>query len=219
MNRRLTAILLAVAVLAVGCSDDDTADPSTAATAATAPSTTEAPTTTAAPTTSTTEAPPTTTAPPSTASPASTPATIAADDWPAILTELSRRQVALYAAPDLSRIGEYCMPATDCARQLEAQLGDYIARGEHVEGQQPFTVVAVEKVLEGEPSPLGAITDVVFVVGPTALPAARIVDANGNVVDTLSTTTTNTRGRFLLAKWDDAALPWRLVMAESLGPA
>ena len=39
--------------------------------------------------------------------------------------------------------------------QLEAQLGDAIAKGQHIEGQQPFTIVAVENVLEGEPSPRG----------------------------------------------------------------
>jgi hypothetical protein len=217
MNRRLTAILLAVAVLAVGCSDDDTADPSTLATATTAPTTTGVSTTTAEPT-STTEAP-ATTSPPSTSTASTVPTTIAADDWPAILTELSRRRVALYAAPDVSRIGEYCVPTSDCARQLEAQLGDYIARGEHIEGQQPFSVVSVEKVLEGEPSPYGTLTDLVFIVGPTALPPARIVDANGNVVDTLSVTTTNTRGHFVLAKSADPALPWRVFMAEDLGPA
>ena len=144
---------------------------------------------------------------------------MAPDDWPAILTELSRRRVALYAAPDLSRIGEYCVPTSDCARQLEAQLGDAIAKGQHIEGQQPFTIVAVENVLEGEPSPLGTLTDVELVVGPTATPPPRIVDANGNTVEVLTGSTTNTRGVYTLAKWDDPVLPWRVFSVRTLGPA
>jgi hypothetical protein len=218
MTGRLTAILLSVAMLAVACSDDDAGDPSTTAPATTSPTTTEAPITTLEPTTSTTESP-TSTAPPSTTTPPTSPTTIAVDDWPAILTELSRRRVTLYAAPDLSRIGEYCVPSTECAAQLEAQLGDAIARGQHIEGQQPFTVVAIEKVLEGEASPFAALTDVVFVVGPTASPPPRIVDSNGSVVEELTGSTTNTRVIFTVAKWDDSALPWRVVRTETLGAA
>jgi hypothetical protein len=219
------APVVAVAVLAISaaaCSDDD--DPTVAASTSTAVVTTEAVETTLAVTSST--APPTTTPPstaptttaPATSAPATTPSSIAPGDWPAILTELSRRQVALYAAPDLSRIGEYCMPATNCADNLQAQFGDMINRGEHVEGQQPFTVINVEKVLEGQPGPGGTVTQVVFTVAPT--PLGRIVDTGGNVVEQLTGPTTNTRGVFTLARWDaDPALPWRLVLAEDLGKA
>lgn len=217
----LTLVATGTALL-VACNDEPAAESSS--------STTEQPATTAEVSTSnstTTSSPPETTTTastgaPTTSAPTTTPPmtqpTIASDDWPAILTELSRRRVSLYAAPDLTRIGEYCMPATECAAQLEAQLGDYIARGEHVEGQRPFTVVAVENVLQGDPSPAGTLVDVVFIVGPTALPAARIVDTNGNVIDELSISTTNTRGVFTLVEWNDPSLPYRLVRAEDLGP-
>jgi hypothetical protein len=219
------APVVAVAVLAIStaaCSDDD--DPTVAASTSTAVVTTEAVETTLGATTST--APPTTTPPstaptptvPATSAPATTPLSIAPGDWAAILTELSRRRVALYAAPDLSRIGEYCMPATNCADNLQAQFGDMINRGEHVEGQQPFTVINVEKVLEGQPGPGGAVTQVVFTIGPTASPAPRIVNSNGDVDEVLTGPTTNTRGVFTLARWDaDPALPWRVVLAEDLG--
>jgi hypothetical protein len=224
-HRVRLAAVVAAAVLAVctaGCSDDD--DPSGAPSTSTV-TTTEDVETTAAATTST--APPTTpppsTAPtttvPPTSPPPTTPPTIAMGDWSSILTELSRRRVSLYAAPDLSRIGEYCMPATDCEAQLQAQLGDAIARGQHIEGQQPFTVVSIERVLEGQPGPGGAVTDVVAVVAPTAQPPARIVDSNGNVVSELTGTSTNTRGIFRLAKWNDPTLPWRVVSVEELGAA
>ena len=147
------------------------------------------------PTTTTTSPPTTTTshhdhdAPPPT-----TPTTIAPDDWPAILEELSRRRVALYAAPDLARIGEYCVPDTDCAGQLAGP-----ARRLHRRGAAHRRAAAVRRRRDregarGEPSPAGELVTIVFVVGPTALPPARIVDANGNVVDELSVTTTNTRG-------------------------
>jgi hypothetical protein len=152
-----------------------------------------------------------------TSPPPTTPSTITPGDWPAILTELSRRRVALYAAPDLARIGEYCMPATNCADNLQAQLGDFINRGEHIEGQQPFTIIDVEKVLDGQPGPGGAVTDVVFVVGPTATPAPRIVNSNGEVVEELAGSTTNTRVLFTLVAWEDPVLPWRVVKTETLG--
>ena len=219
----LTLAAIGIAVLA-GCNDDEPAADSSSSTTEQAPtttdiSTTSSPATSAPPETTTTPATVAPTTAATTTPPPTTQPNIAPGDWEAILDELSRRRVSLYAAPDLARIGEYCMPATECAAQLEAQLGDYIARGEHIEGQQPFTVVAVENVLQGDPSPAGTLVDVVFVVGPTALPPARIVDANGNVVDELSVTTTNTRGVFTLVEWNDPALPYRLVRAEDLGPA
>ena len=226
MTRRpLTALAAMSLMLLTACSDDDTADPpattdvtttSESSLPTTEPTTTVPPTTSSTPTT--TEPPPTTpTVPPST-----TATTVAADDWPAILTELARRRVALYAAPNLSRIGEYCAPDSDCAQRLATQLGDYINRGEHIEGQHPFTVVEVlqASLSEEDPAAPGAprIADILFVVGPTTPPAARIVDSNGNVVDTLSLTTTNTKGRFTLISWDDPTLPWRVLIAEDLGP-
>ena len=66
---------------------------------------------------------------------------------------LARRRVALYAAPDLSRIGEYCVPqatappARDSARRLPSH------RGQHVEGQQPFDVVEIVQASVGEHGP------------------------------------------------------------------
>lgn len=223
MTRRVSAamVIVALSLVAAGCNDDEpSADPTTEGTLSTSPPSTEAvttePSTTTSTTTTTTTAVPTT--PPPTAGPTTVPP-IAEDDWPAILNELSRRRVALYAAPDLTRIGEYCMPATDCAASLEAQLGDYIARGEHIEGQKPFTIVEILDVSVGVPSPAGTLAEILFVVAPTSPPPARIVDAANNVVDELSLTTTPTKGRFTLAKWDDPALPWRLVLAEDLGPA
>jgi len=224
ITRRVPAAMaiVALSLLTVGCNDDEpSADPST--TEGTLPTTppstasvTTEPTTATSTTTTTTTAVPTT--PPRTAGPTTAPP-IAENDWPAILTELSRRRVSLYAAPDLARIGEYCMPATDCAAQLEAQLGDFITRGERIEGQQPFTIVDIENVLEGDQSPLGTLTDIVFIIGPTASPPPRIVDASGNVVEELTGSTTNTRVVFQIVKWDDPALPWRVFKTETLGVA
>ena len=220
---RLAAVVATVvlAVCAAGCSDDD--DPSGAPSTSTV-TTTEVVETTVATTTST--APPTTPPPPSTAPtttvpmtspPSTTPPTIAPDDWPAILTELSRRQVALYAAPDLSRIGEYCAPGTDCATRLETQLSDAIARGLHVEGQQPFDVIAIEQATVSDPSPAARVANIIFVIAPETPPPARLVDAAGNVVDEFELNTTESRGSFTLASWEsDPSLPWRVVQAETL---
>ena len=98
------------------------------------------------------------------------------------------------------------MPATNCDDNLQAQLGDFIDRGEHIEGQQPFTVIDVEKVLDGQPGPGGAVTDVVFVVGPTASRPLESSTRNGEVVEELAGSTTNTRVLFTLVAWKDPAL-------------
>ena len=128
-------------------------------------------------------------------------------------------RVALYAAPDLARIGEYCVPASDCARQLEAQLGDAIAKGQHIEGQQPFTIVASRRSWRASRPPLGARhrrrsswSD----RPPT--PPPRIVDANGNVGRRAHRINDqHPRRRSRLAKWDDPVLPWRVVSVGDAG--
>ena len=129
------AVSRPVAVLSVGCSDDDTAaDPSTAptdaATTAESTATTDSATTTSAPAATTTPA--STTADPTTA-PTTPPTTPPTRSPPTTGRPSSRSSIVgaveLYAAPDLSRIGEYCAPATDCARGL----GD-TARRRHRQG-------------------------------------------------------------------------------------
>ena len=217
----MTIAAIRIAVLA-GCNDDEPAADSSSPTTEHAP-TTEVPTTSSPATT----APPETTTTPATVAqttaatppPPTTPPTIAPDDWEAILEELSRRRVALYAAPDLTRIGEYCAPGSDCAMELETQLSDAIAKGQHIEGQHPFDVTSIEQALVGEPSPVGPVASVIFVIAPETPPPARLVDAAGNVIDELSLASTPTRGAFTLASWkSDPSLPWRVVLAEDLGP-
>ena len=182
-------------------------------------STTSSPATTAPPETTTTPATVAPTTAATTTPPPTTPPTIAPDDWEAILEELGRRRVALYAAPDLARIGEYCAPGTDCATRLETQLGDAIARGQHIEGQQPFDVIAIEQALVSEPSPAARVANVIFVIAPETPPPARLVDAAGNVVDEFELNTTESRVAFTLASWEsDPSLPWRVVQAETLRP-
>ena len=218
-RRKRAAVIIVSLTLLAACSDDDNADPpSTSAqqTVTESTPTTNAPPTTAS-TTTTTEAPTTTSAP--TTPPTTTQTTIAPDDWEGILEALSARRVALYAAPDLSRVNEYCAPESDCASRLETQLGDAIAKGQHVEGQRPFDVVEVVQASVGEQEPgAPAIAGILFIVAPTTPPPPRLVDANGNVVEELSLTTTPTRGRFTLVAWEDPTLPWRVVLAEDLGP-
>ena len=81
-----------------------------------------------------------------------------ARDWPAILAEdwhADSRPVR--GARPGSRSSEYCVPATDCARRSsKLSSADTIAKGQHVEGQQPFTVVASQTCAnsyEGASSP------------------------------------------------------------------
>ena len=61
-------------------------------------------------------------------------------------------------------------------RGLEAQLGDAIARGQHIEGQQPFTSSRSSRRSVGEPTPARQPADVVFIIAPNepaAGPACR----------------------------------------------
>jgi hypothetical protein len=218
-RRRLAAVTAVSLSMLGACSDDDdSADPPSTSAQETvtesSPPTSSPPTTSS--TTTTTEVPTTTAA--STTPPTSTPSTIAPDDWEAILEGLARRRVELYAAPDVSRIGEYCAPDTDCATRLETQLSDAATKGQHIEGQQPFDVIAIEQALVSEPSPAARVANVVFVIAPDNPPPARLVDSAGNVVDEFVLNTSKSRVAFTLASWEsDPALPWRVVLAETLG--
>jgi hypothetical protein len=175
-GRVLTAGLVAVAVIAVGCDDVNTRERSTTPTV---------------------------------------PTSIAADDCNEILEELNRRAESLYAAPDLSRVRDYCVPRSESARGIETQLGDYINRGEHIEGQKPFEVL---EIIDAATTEDGRAAEVMFVVAPDTGPAARIVNAAGDIVDTLSMTTTKSKGEFTLAWVGDPVLPWRVEHIENLGP-
>jgi hypothetical protein len=112
------------------------------------------------------------------------------------------------------------MPSTECARSLETQLGDAIAKGQHIEGQRPFDVVEiVQASFDGRTPADSTVAQILFIIAPESPPPAQLVDDAGNVIDELSLTTTRMRGRFTLAKWDDPVLPWRVVQIENLGPA
>ena len=218
-SRTTLAVAVATLLLIAACSgDDDSADPVNSTTpVASSTETTNTIATTTQPSSSTTSTPTTTAAPP-TSPPTAPPTTIAEGDWEAILEELARRRVALYAAPDVSRIGEYCAPDTDCAARLETQLSDAVAKRQHIEGQQPFDVIAIEQALVSEPSPAARVANMVFVIAPETPPPARLVDAAGNVVDEFVLNTSKSRVAFTLASWEsDPALPWRVVLAETLG--
>lgn len=228
MKRSISVcILLGAAILAASCSDDtSTTTSSTAVTIAGSPATTTTAVTTtsatiaATTTTASTTSNPTTTSVAIDTAPTSTAVTpIAPDDWKAVLEELARRRVALYAAPDLSQIDGYCASGSDCASGLETQLADAIAKGQHVEGQHPFEVLEVSDASVTDAGGGGQrVATVTFIAGPDSPPAARLVDDAGNVIDTLSVTTTESRGRFTLVAVDDPILPWRVLLAEDVGP-
>ena len=81
-------------------------------------------------------------------------ADIAADDWEAILEELSRRRVVAVrgAGPVADRRVLHAGRPT-APPQLETQLGDAIAKGQHIEGQQPSTSSRSCRRSIGEPTP------------------------------------------------------------------
>ena len=218
----LTLAAIGTAVLA-GCNDEPSADSSSSTTeqtpTTTEVSTTSSPATTAPPETTTTPATVAPTTAATTTPPPTTPPTIAPDDWEAILEELGRRRVALYAAPDLARIGEYCAPGTDCATLLETQLGDAIARGHHIEGQQPFDVIAIEQALVSEePSPAAARRQRhLRHRSRNAAPRSAGRRRRQRRRRASSSTPPSHGGPSRWRSWEsDPSLPWRVVQAEDL---
>ena len=103
--------------------------------------------------------------------------------------------------------------------RLETQLSDAIARGLHIEGQQPFDVIAIETGTRGEPSPRGARRQRHLRHRSRARPRSagrrrrqrrRRIRAQHHGL----------AGSFTLASWEsDPSLPWRVVQAETLSTA
>ena len=213
------AVLLA---LVTACSDgggqsnppDSSASPSTTDPVVSSPSSTnssitttgvEASTSTATPATDVATTPPTTVA--------------GATDWIVVLQTLGQRRQDLYAAPDTSRIPTVCGDQSQCADQLNVQIGDLANKGWKVNGADPYVVLSatVEKFDGGDLETSLLVTVVAVIQRPAE--AGTIVDSSGAVVADVEAQTTpghNAQGRFLLARVGPAEDPWRLVSQDTL---
>jgi hypothetical protein len=243
MNHRhtlLTAILLTV----TACTNDNATNPTPptneAATTPATPTTTAAgpnvtsttasatstttPTPTASSTTAGTTSPTTSpgTTPPTTNPPIPTVSTttIAGPvDWTAVIQTLGQRRQNLYATPDLSRIPEVCGDQSQCANQLNTQIGDLATKGWKVVDADPYTVLDahVEK-FDGDTLETSLLVTVIAVV-KRPVSAGQIVDSTGATVASVVAETPvgrNTENRTILARTGPDIDPWRIVSQQRL---
>jgi hypothetical protein len=216
MKLRSTLLALVLFGGAAACSDDhgqtSTSTTDTVATTSTTDTT---------PTTATT-AVPSTTNPDSTSEPTSTgpTTTVAGDaDWLAVVQTLGQRRQDLYANPDVSRIAEVCADKSQCADQLNVQIGDLASKGWRVKDADPFVPLnaRVEK-FDGSTVDTSLLVSVIVVI-ERANNAGTIVDASGAVVAPVEPSTSpghNAQGRFTLGRVGPAEDPWRLVSQDTL---
>ena len=220
--KRLTSLLLVLAVFA-GCSGDDgDGDALSTTSSSTSPDSTSTTTSSTSITTTSTRAPTTTSSsPPVTSSSgptsASTSVPLPSGDFRVIVEDLGRRRQSLYAQPDVARIGEVCADDSQCFEQLNVQLGDLATKGWKVVEADPFTVLdaRVEK-FDGDTIETSLLVTIVAVVERPAN-GGRIVDAGGNTVANVEAETAvgfNSEGRYILARVGPAEDPWRLASQE-----
>jgi hypothetical protein len=220
MNPRHTPIVLLafVAVAIAACNGSDNADTTIESVpAVSSTSTTSTPSTTVGPT-STEVVVTTTTAPVATAPPAE----VALDDFEFIIEELSRRRVAMYAAPNLDLIAGICVPGSECDALYQAQIGEQIDLGERTVGEPSADVTEFEIIGFNGPTLEESRGVVVrYVSAPLGTDLGAIVDRDGNVVIELSVENPDKAGRgevTLFRSDDDPSLPWRIFNQKSLGP-
>ena len=224
MNHR--RIFLVAALTISACSGDDATN-TTPAASQTSTTTVERTSTSVQSTPTLTTGGPSTSVSTSTSSTSSTgpPATdptttIAGDtDWLTVVQTLGQRRQDLYAGPDVSRIPEVCGDQSQCAEQLNVQIGDLANKGWKVVGADPYIVLEanVEK-FDGDTLETSLLVTVVAVIQRPA-EAGTIVDSNGSLIADVQAQTTpghNAHGRFLLARVGPPDDPWRLVSQDTL---
>jgi hypothetical protein len=226
--KRAPVILVAALSLAACSGDDDAADPSTTPPASVSTTTiTAAPTSSVAPTTSatttslSTQPSATVTAPSTAATNTSSPtSTVPGEtDWRFVVETLGQRRQDLYGSPDVNRIPEVCSPQSQCADQLNVQLGDMASKGWHVEGADPFVVVDARlEDFDGDTLDASVLVTVVAVTLKKEN-AGQIVDTSGTVIADVEVETApghNAQGRFVLGRSGPADNPWRIISQDAL---
>jgi hypothetical protein len=140
-------------------------------------------------------------------------------DWTSVIQTLGQRRQDLYATPDLSRIPEVCGDQSQCANQLNTQIGDLATKGWKVVDADPYTVLDahVEK-FDGDTLETSLLVTVIAVVKrPDS--AGQIVDSTGATVASVVAETPvgrNTENRTILARTGPDSDPWRIVSQQRL---
>ena len=219
MNARpiFLATLLAISACSDGTQSAPSENPTSTTTIESVTSSSSTPTTSTTTVETSTTISLTTTIGPATTDPTTTVA--GAIDWLNVVQTLGQRRQDLYANPGISRIPEVCGDKSQCADQLNVQIGDLANKGWRVTGADPYIVVeaTVEK-FDGDSLDTSLLVTVVAVIQRPAQ-AGTIVDSSGAVVAAVEAQTTpghNAHGRFLLARVGPADDPWRLVSQDTL---
>jgi hypothetical protein len=223
----LRPLLIAAAVVAVtacsgnGDEDSTTSTPSTTTSdrATTTDNTTISTDRTSTTTTASTSSTTTATSGPASTSTAPVSTAPANEDWRLVVEELGQRRQDLYATPDVTRIVEVCADGSQCAQQLEVQIGDLATKGWHVQGADPFVVLDARlERFEGDTLEDSLLVTVVAVIDRQD-DAGSIVDQSGAVMAAIEVDTSagfNAQGRILLARVGPSDDPWRIVSQDEL---
>ena len=141
------------------------------------------------------------------------------DDWTTIVQQLGQRRQDLYASPDVASISEVCADGSQCAQQLEVQIGDLTEKGWRVDGADPFVVLDARlERFDGDSVETSLLVTVLAVIERQEN-AGSIVDSSDAVVAAVEVDTSpgfNAQGRFLLGRVGPSDDPWRIVSQDEL---
>lgn len=227
-GRTLAAFGLAVTI--GGCSSSS--DAALVGSTTTSPASTTA----ASSTTSTTSTLPSTS--PTSIAPSTTPSTVAVastspvptaapasagvpsdEEWVTIIETLTERIDNGYGDPANADLGSICIAESPCWFTYKTQFDDMVSKGLHHVDSPPITVLSIDGVVDLASTGGGAnavapnvLFEVALTVAPLA-PGGQVVDADGNVVYQLeSTSQENVAGTRVISRYpEDSELPWRFV--------
>ncbi len=204
---------LLAASLVAGCNDDDgdgqgtpttpttdSTEEQVTTTTAGATTTVEATTTTSTTVVDTTATTTSTSAPP----PPSTPGE--QTDWVGVLQEVLDRGDALFAAPDVAKVGTVTMEGSAPYQELEEEIANLVNNGwvYRTDG------VVVQSAEVADINDAAAPTEVQLTVVFSPTPGGVIVDASGAVVQEIPARSETSRWSYALVR-NTVDEPWRIV--------
>ncbi len=191
-NLGLLAAVAMVGTLLVGCNDDDdgaeptTSETTTRTTEDTVTTTTSGSTTTVEPTTTTSTTVAETTTTLTTVPGPTAPPTSAQIDWVPIVEELYNRKFALFAAPDVARVGEVTVVGSPVHDVMVRDMTSMVANGWH-DTYEPYEVARVD-VEDATAAPDGTVLRATLSFWHESGGVTATVDADGNTVFSVTVT-------------------------------
>lgn len=231
-------VLLVPAMLIAGCSggDDDVASSTTFAPARTNPPLPTTPATSSessADDTTTSTSASDVTAPSTTSDSSTSPSVVTVTsipddtapttdpdefDWVAIVQELSDVLVELQGAPDPTRVTEFCFDSeNDCQNVQGEAIRQFAAEGWRAIDFPRSQILSAELNSTADDLPPSEAPFVVILVdkGAADFSAARVVDADGELVFEITSDGAGGRSNWILSR--NASQRWRVVSIQSLG--